>query len=169
MRNSAIVFLFLVAMISCTAAAPRHPQRDSQGSSAATPPSQEPSTQELNDRFERQLAEAIAGEADKPAGEVFHNIQLEWLKDVPARRFLVIMNVGYSRALGVGCSHCHNTTDFANDDKRPKRAAREMAIMHRAINDQLRSMRNLETLPADRPINCFTCHRGRVNPNQAAK
>ena len=37
------------------------------------------------------------------------------------------MNYGYSRALGVSCMHCHVEQDFASDEKRPKRAAREMA------------------------------------------
>ena len=39
------------------------------------------------------------------------------------------MDVGYSRALGVSCTHCHDDQKFASDEKRPKRAAREMAGM----------------------------------------
>jgi hypothetical protein len=54
--------------------------------------------------------------------------------------------------------------DFSSDDKRPKRAAREMALMHRSINEQLGKMQNLEPRPAGRAINCSTCHRGAVNP-----
>jgi hypothetical protein len=167
MRNSAIVLL--VTVVSCAAAAPKAAQRDSQGAAGAMPAPQAPSTQEINDRFQRQIAEEIAGKADKPAGDVFQNVQIEWLKSVPASNLLDIMNFGYSKALGVTCSHCHDTDAFANDDKRPKRAAREMAVMHHSINDQLRNMRNLEIPPADRLINCSTCHRGKVNPRQAAK
>ena len=167
MRNSAIVLL--VTIVSCAAAAPKPAQRDSQDAAGATAAPQAPSTQEVNDRFERKILQEIAGKADKPAGDVFQNVQIEWLRNVPARNLLDIMNFGYSKALGVTCSHCHDTDAFANDDKRPKRAAREMAVMHHSINDQLRKMRNLETPPADRPINCFTCHRGKVNPRQAAK
>ena len=83
---------------------------------------------------------------------------------MPAETFLVIMNVGYSRALGVRCTHCHVEQDFASDEKRPKRAAREMAVMHRMINGQLRQMQNLEPPPDKRSINCFSCHRGAIDP-----
>jgi Photosynthetic reaction centre cytochrome C subunit len=72
------------------------------------------------------------------------------------------MNAGYSRALGVSCTHCHNEQDFASDEKRPKRAAREMAAMHRMINQQLAGMQNLE--PDHHVINCSTCHRGHIDP-----
>ncbi len=76
------------------------------------------------------------------------------------------MNGGYSRALGVACTHCHVEQDFASDDKRPKRAAREMAVMHKMINEQLGKMQNLETKPDLRAINCSTCHRGAITPMQ---
>jgi cytochrome c2 len=79
------------------------------------------------------------------------------------------MNFGYSRALGVACSHCHVTSDFSSDDKRPKRAAREMAEMHHAINQQLLKMQNLEDEGNKRFINCSTCHRGQIDPHKVAQ
>jgi hypothetical protein len=119
------------------------------------------SVQRINDRFVAQILSTIAGRESAPAESVFTNIQ--WLKNVPARQFLSIMNGGYARALGVTCTHCHVLGDFASDTKRPKRAAREMAVMHRMINQELRKMQNLR--PAEnRAINCSTCHRGMVNP-----
>jgi formate-dependent nitrite reductase cytochrome c552 subunit len=87
-----------------------------------------------------------------------------WLKTIPADLFLRIMNGGYSRALGVSCTHCHVEEDFSSDEKRPKRAAREMARMHRMINEQLQKMENLERPADERSINCSTCHRGAVSP-----
>jgi hypothetical protein len=133
---------------------------------AATP--QELTVQEINDRFVKQWSERIAGKQDAPAEQVFKNIQ--WLKGVPAGRFLSIMNGGYSRALGVTCTHCHVGEDFSSDDKRPKLAAREMAVMHRMINEQLRKMQNLQSKPAEsRAINCSTCHCGAINPMAAAR
>jgi Photosynthetic reaction centre cytochrome C subunit len=121
--------------------------------------------QEANDRFERQQAERIVGRENEPAGQVFKNIKLEWFKSVPARQLLDIINGEYSRALGVRCTHCHVEQDFASDDKRPKRAAREMAAMHWTINQTLAKMGNLESSPEDRFINCATCHRGQVDPH----
>jgi Photosynthetic reaction centre cytochrome C subunit len=127
-------------------------------------PTQETSPQEVNDRYVKQILERIAGRETEPAAKVFKNIQLEWLKDVPAAQLITIMNVGYSRALGVSCTHCHVEQDFSSDEKRPKKAAREMAVMHRSINDQLRKLQNLELEPEKRLINCSTCHRGAINP-----
>ena len=118
--------------------------------------------QAANAVFLKQWMERIAGRENEPAEKVFKNVQ--WLKTTPASTFLRIMNGGYARALGVTCTHCHVESDFASDDKRPKRAAREMAAMHRMINERLRQMENLQTPAADRAINCSTCHRGAVNP-----
>jgi hypothetical protein len=122
-----------------------------------------------NDRTAQQVAGKIAGHENEPAGTVFKNIQLPGLKEIPAQRLLMMMNLGYSRALGVSCTHCHVEGDFASDDKRPKKAAREMAVMHRGINDQLRKMENLEGQPEEHVINCTTCHRGHVDPNEGQK
>jgi Photosynthetic reaction centre cytochrome C subunit len=137
------------------------------GSSSATNGSSqagEPSTQQFNDRVVQRLKERLGARGSEPASAVFKNIEIDWLKDVPAGDFLGIMNGGYARALGVRCTHCHMDDDFASDDLRPKRAAREMAVMHRGINQQLARMKHLEGSPQDRFINCATCHRGRIDP-----
>ncbi|MBI3790271.1 MAG: photosynthetic reaction center cytochrome c subunit [Gemmatimonadetes bacterium] len=108
---------------------------------------------------------AIAGQESKPAAEVFEDVR--WLKDVNARTFLTIMSIGYANALGVRCAYCHDVSNFASEEKRPKRAAREMQVMHRSINTQLMAMQNLATQPPDRrAINCTLCHQGRINPNK---
>jgi hypothetical protein len=73
-------------------------------------------------------------------------------------------------ALGVRCQFCHvgeegmplERFDFASDDKRTKRVARQMLLMVEEIN------RRLDTLP-DRPapelqVTCTTCHRGISRP-----
>lgn len=175
--------LLLLALVSCGAVVYRHtlarasqqqqtsPAAKPQPSPTATKPQPSPTptaqanpNQETNNRFVQQFSQKITGQENEPASKVFRNIQLEGLKNVPAGRFLRIMNGGYSRALGVSCTHCHVEQDFASDDKRPKRAAREMAVMHRMINQELRKMQNLETKPEERAINCSVCHRGTINP-----
>ncbi len=118
--------------------------------------------QATNDRYVRQMLERLAGREKEPAARVFKNLRLPWLKSVPAEDFISIMDAGYSRALGVACTHCHVEDDFASDDKRPKRVAREMAVMHKDINDQLGKMRNLRGSPEERFINCAVCHRGTI-------
>ena len=166
--------VLLLTLVACGAAAyQRGLTRASQQPTAPKPqpspttPTQVNPNQEINDRFMKQFLERIRGRENEPAEKVFKNIQ--WLKSTPAGRFLRIMNGGYSRALGVSCTHCHVEQDFASDDKRPKRAAREMAVMHRMINDQLVKMQNLELKPGERFINCSTCHRGAINPLAAER
>lgn len=130
---------------------------------SASAPGQSTENQARNDTTVRRMLERLGDRSAAPAESVFRNVQ--WLKGIPARQFLSIMNGGYSAALGVTCAHCHVQGDFASDDKRPKRAARQMAVMHRAINTQLRAMSGSASTPAERrAINCSTCHRGRVNP-----
>jgi hypothetical protein len=150
--------LLLCALLAAPFAASQEP---------APPPQPAPPSpadrQATNDRIEATMLEKIKGHEKEPAEQVFKNVRI--LKGIPASNLLDIMNYGYSHALGVTCKHCHVETDFASDDKRPKRAAREMALMHRSINDQLRKMENLEQ-PADkRSINCGVCHRGAIDPN----
>jgi hypothetical protein len=128
---------------------------------------QPPSIQEFNDRLVQQLSKQIEGREDEPAERVFKNIKLEWFKPIPAKQLLDIMNGGYARALGVRCIHCHVEEDFGSDERRPKRAAREMATMHWDINQRLAKMENLESSPEDRFINCATCHRGATDPHES--
>jgi hypothetical protein len=144
-----------------TAAAPAAPVPP--GSPA--PPAQPAANpnQETNDRFAKQVADAIAGRENEPAELVFKNIQS--LKGMPAGRLVRVMNMGYSRALGVACTHCHVEQNFSSDDKRPKRAAREMMAMNKMINERLRTLQNLEGKPEETFVSCTTCHRGQVDPN----
>ena len=108
----------------------------------------------------KDLLRQIAGKEKRPAGEVFKNVQL--LKDVPAARFLRIMDIGYAQSLGVGCEHCHVEERWEADEKRPKRATREMIKLVRDINASLGEMQEIDT--SDATVNCTTCHRGFVKP-----
>ena len=168
--------LLVIATVVCTIVAYQRTvtssssrQQTAPAQPSPTPLVREPSVQEVNDRYVKQIAERIAGHEKEPASKVFKNIQLQWLKDVPAQQLVSIMNFGYSKALGVACTHCHAEQDFSSDEKRPKKAARDMAVMHRMINDQLVKMENLELKPQERFINCATCHRGSINPRTAVK
>lgn len=107
-----------------------------------------------------ELLAAIKGQENRPAGEVFKNVKI--LKEMPAARFLRIMDLGYSRSLGVGCEHCHVEGRWEADEKRPKRAAREMMQLVREINEKLGTMQEIDT--EEPTVNCTTCHRGYVKP-----
>jgi hypothetical protein len=111
---------------------------------------------------EKHIAEvraAIKGKEKLPADSVFKN--LKHLGKMPAGRVLAIMNIAYSKSLGVSCGHCHNTQDYASDEKAPKKIAREMWTMSRRINDEL-----LKGIPdlKEPVVNCTTCHRGQKKP-----
>lgn len=116
-----------------------------------------------NEREAIAVLEGIPDRQGDPAEQVFPNVIT--LRGTTARQFINIMAADYSRALGVRCSHCHVDGDYTSDALRPKRAAREMAVMYRTINQQLRKMENLESKPADtRAITCMTCHQGKTKP-----
>lgn len=107
------------------------------------------------------LRKAIAGQEEKPAGEVFKNIQM--LKAMPAARLLRVMELGYAKSLGVNCTHCHVAGQWEKEDKPTKQIARDMAAMAANINnEQLKKIKNLKS--AEPVINCTTCHRGQTKP-----
>lgn len=107
------------------------------------------------------LRKAIAGRENKPAEEVFKNIQM--LKGMPAGRLLRVMELGYARSLGVTCTHCHVADAWEKEDKPTKQITREMNAMVAVINnDQLKKIKNLKSPTPI--INCTTCHRGQTRP-----
>jgi hypothetical protein len=126
---------------------------------------QDPATQttKLFDQAQalENLRKAIAGQENKPAEEVFKNIQM--LKGMPAGRLLRVMELGYARSLGVNCAHCHVAGAWDKEDKPTKQIARDMNTMMAVINsDQLKKIKNLKS--PNPIINCTTCHRGQTRP-----
>jgi len=77
----------------------------------------------------------------------------------------------FQLGLGVACSHCHvgtddrnlATFDFQSDAKEPKRVARRMLQMVKAINGMVSS---IDRGPDHKAVEvaCVTCHRGYVTP-----
>lgn len=108
-----------------------------------------------------QLRRQIAGREQEPAEAVFQNIQM--MKGMPAGRLLRVMEMGYSRSLGVTCVHCHVPEAWEKEDKPTKQIARDMAAMVRTINEE--HLKNIRNLKSERPtVNCTTCHRGQTKP-----
>ena len=127
--------------------------------------SQDPATQTTKPFDQAQalenLRKAIAGQENKPAEEVFKNIQM--LKGMPAGRLLRVMELGYARSLGVNCTHCHVADAWDKEDKPTKQIAREMNAMVAVINnEQLKKIKNLKG--PNSIVNCTTCHRGQTKP-----
>ena len=135
-----------------------------ESSAAQANPSESPVAQEQPfDQNQKlaELAKRIAGQETKPAAEVFKNIQS--LKAMPAGRLLKVMELGYSKSLGVNCAHCHVVDQWEKDDKPTKQITREMIKMAGAINNDY--LKNIKNLKSENPIiNCTTCHRGQIKP-----
>ncbi len=122
-------------------------------------------TANMDDDFDQaaalaKLREQIKGKEKEPAETVFKNIQI--LKGRPAAQVLGIMQMGFSRSLGVTCTHCHTPEDWANEDKTKKQIAREMWTMQANINTQM--LKNIKNISERATINCTTCHRGQTTP-----
>jgi hypothetical protein len=83
--------------------------------------------------------------------------------NVPAGRLLAVMEIGFSKSLGVNCTHCHVAGEWEKEDKPTKQIAREMVAMTMKINSEL--LRNIKNLKSERPVvNCTACHRGQAKP-----
>jgi hypothetical protein len=84
------------------------------------------------DSLMKEVQKKIAGREQAPAESVFKDIQM--FKGRPAGSIPTAMNYGFGRALGVSCFYCHAKNDWAKDEKKQKRIAREMGKMVAAIN-----------------------------------
>jgi hypothetical protein len=103
------------------------------------------------------------GRDDKPAAEVFKNIQQ--FKTLPAGRLAGIMQ-NWTRVLGVKCNHCHTLGAWEKEDLPTKQVAREMVQMTGKINNDL--LKSIKNLKSERPsVSCYTCHRGQAKPETA--
>ena len=136
------------------------PSSSAQTTANANPASQEEKPFDQAQKI-AELTKLIAGKENLPAEQVFKIIQI--LKGIPAGRLLRIMELGYSRSLGVNCTHCHVVDQWDKDDKPTKPIAREMSKMVQTINNDL--LKPIKNLKGPNPVvNCTTCHRGQIKP-----
>ncbi len=98
-------------------------------------------------------APAAGAAPPKLAEEAFKNIQS--LKGTPADQLIPAMQF-ISASLGVECDFCHVQGKMDVDDKKEKKAARDMIAMTNAIN--------AGHFKGHREITCNSCHNGRMHP-----
>jgi hypothetical protein len=153
--------IFLLALLASLLIAGIALGQQKQTSAPPGEPSTPEAIKQFNDDQVAAISKQIVGKEDQPAEAVFKNIKT--LTGVSAGNLLKIMQMGYSRALGVSCAHCHITSQWEKDDKPTKQIARDMSKMaHTIIFDLLR---NIDGLKDRNPlVNCTTCHRGQVKP-----
>lgn len=105
-----------------------------------------------------QTPAATAGPQEKTVDQTHKNIQV--LKGLPDSQLGTVMNY-MAVSMGRQCNFCHvrkgNDWVWESDDKEEKQTARSMIKMVLAINkDNFRG--NIQ-------VSCYTCHRGRNQPN----
>jgi tetratricopeptide (TPR) repeat protein len=117
-------------------------------------------------------AQAPARAAEPP----MTNLQV-WPKDAPRAQVIQTMNA-FNDSLGVECNYCHVPGNFASDDKREKRVARQMILLRDSINVMMGAIVGKpagagptaeDGLPgAPVRVLCRSCHRGLPIPLQLA-
>lgn len=65
----------------------------------------------------------------------------------------------FTTGLGVQCTYCHSSDDFASDDNPMKEKTRRMIKMTQKINGEFPD--------AKMHVSCYTCHRGETDPKTA--
>jgi len=159
-RRNALALLFVAAPVVVSLALTPEPRAQA---TAPAPPASGAAVDSANFDTAKAIAAleaSIKGRENAPAESVWKNVT--GFKGMPAGRLLKVMEMGFSKGLGVNCLHCHHANDYASDDKRPKRAAREMMAFSRVVNAELKELKELES--KEPAINCTTCHRGQVKP-----
>jgi len=95
-------------------------------------------------------------------------------KDTSPEKLRAVMT-GFTRSLGVRCSHCHvgeegkplDTYDFVSDKNEKKGVARGMMKMLGKVNKELAA---IQPAKAERvEMRCLTCHHGRPLPMTLAE
>lgn len=162
--------LFVLVVIAVAALAQPPPRGGGQGmrSGFAPPPFPGDSTAGERDSLMDEVMKSIAGKEQMPAESVFKDIQI--LKGRVAGDVPRVMNYGFGRSIGASCYHFHAKNDWAKDEKKQKRIAREMYKMVLAINtDYISKIEGLgDAPPGAQPergptVNCSTCHRGSIH------
>ena len=111
----------------------------------------------------------VAARAQAP----MKNLQV-WPKDTPPAQVLQTMNA-FNESLGVECTYCH-VADYASDEKREKRVARQMILLRDSINVMLGAIVDKPagagpTAGSGQPgapirVLCRDCHHGLPIPRQ---
>ncbi len=104
------------------------------------------------------FADSVTAQILSPDTSNTYGDNLKVLHGIHSRAQLLNVMRGFTEALGVKCEFCHNTDNFASDEKIQKRTAREMIHMVANIDE------NYLDGPRMEKVTCFTCHRGQSIP-----
>jgi hypothetical protein len=106
-----------------------------------------------------QPAQTSAAGAEKTIAQEGREKNIKLLGDMPVSQFIPVMNY-FASSLGRRCNFCHVNTngqwDYAADTKPEKNTAREMIKLVLDVNKN--------SFKGETQVGCYTCHRGRNNP-----
>lgn len=167
MTSKRTAFAFGLTMLALTAVSRGAVVAQQPAPAQQPPPAQQPAAiPAAAEPFDQakaiaDLKAAIAGKEELPAVEVFKNIKQ--YKNATAGRLLRIMDYGFTRSLGVDCTHCHVAGRWDLEDKAAKQIARDMSVMVGILNNE--HLKKIPNLRSTNPsVNCTTCHRGQKRP-----
>ena len=104
-----------------------------------------------------QTPAVTPAQQDKPTEQVQKNIKV--LMGLPQSQLIPVMNY-MAASVGRRCNYCHVNNsgqwDYASDEKQEKNTAREMIKLVLDVNKN--------TFKGNTEVGCYTCHRGRNNP-----
>jgi hypothetical protein len=99
------------------------------------------------------------GAPEKTIAQEGREKNVKLLGDLPVSQFIPVMNY-FAVSMGRRCNFCHvinnGQADYASDAKPEKSTAREMIKMVLGVNK--------DTFKGQVQVGCYTCHRGRNNP-----
>ncbi len=151
---------FIVVLVAWQQPPPQTVLPQAQGARRGPPPVNQDSLRKERQRMVDEVLADIKGKENMRADSVFTNIKL--FKNISAERMVKLMDEGWSKALGVGCNHCHNVNKWSDEAKGDKQLARDMAGMTNKINKEL--LQTMKGLDDKSSINCTSCHNGRKHP-----
>ena len=113
-----------------------------------------------------EVLASIKGKEKWRADSVFKNIKvIVGESSVSAEHLLWMMNWGWSKELGVSCSHCHTSGKWESDSISAKNIARGMWTMRVKINKELLPSITGLDYEKNPKVSCITCHRGKPVPD----
>lgn len=149
------IIICIVCMLSFRNNQPTSMQKPATGDSLAAE----------RERYTSEILAAVKGKESEMANDVFKNLKTFNEKEsLKVSHFIAVMNY-WGEALGVSCTHCHNTGNWASDEKQTKNMARGMYALRQIINKQISF--EIEDFKEIKPlVNCGTCHRGNAIPKE---
>ncbi len=117
-------------------------------------------------KWMKEVLASIKGKEKLPADSVFKNLKvIKGKSTISAEHFLLMMNYGWSKELGISCSYCHIPGKWDSDSLPPKNVARGMWNMRQQINGEILPKITGKDYWGNPKVTCVTCHRGEPIPS----